>query len=69
MPSRWSRSRIGTRTWRNLNKIDEKIAEENKQRTERLDEIVERLHSGFINDEHFDSDPDKYIQFMNEYIR
>ena len=52
-----------------LAKIDDKIKQETEEREKRLNDIIEQLHSGYINDEHFGGNPEKYTEFLNEYIR
>lgn len=44
-----------------VNQIDQEIDDETKF-------IFDELYSGYINDEHFDNDPEKYSQFLDEYI-
>ena len=52
-----------------LTKIDDKIANEVEESSKKLDEFIDIIHTGYINEEHFGGDSKRYSDFINEYIR
>ena len=51
-----------------VDQIDDEIYEEQKKFKKEMEELIESVHTGYINEQHFNDDPKKYEEFLDEYI-
>lgn len=51
-----------------LDKIDDEIQTEKDEFSKDMNQLIEDLHTNYINEEHFGDDPEKYKEFLDAYI-
>jgi hypothetical protein len=57
-----------TETMTMLDKIDDEIQTEKDEFAKDMDQLIKDLHTGYINEEHFANDSEKYKEFLDAYI-